>query len=219
MEEYLPYSRVCRGITVLRDPSAYKPDDSSLNDEVTVQGRSLNNTMERNFINALCTRILCFISCYLYPRRQIYIVPQTVSTPANCAVYCLLLYNILQTGRWSLFNDLSVKTKIFAKRSGFLPLTLANAFTSSGETNSRYWFAKVMRTRSAHGYRLTEKHTGGWRLQAHPYLKLPLLIVLILGVDPLLRVRHPTFKVLRIEWHETSNEKCNSSLHKILRKG
>ena len=76
-----------------------------------------------------------------------------------------------------------------------------------------------MRTRSAHGYRLTEKHTDGQQLQAHPYLKLPLLVVLILGVDPLLRVGHPAFKILRIERHETSNEKCNSILHKILRKG
>jgi len=106
-----------------------------------------------------------------------------------------------------------------AMRNGFLPLTLVNAFTSSGETTSRYWFAKVMRTRSAHGCRLTERNTDGRRLQAHPYLKLPLLVVLILGVDPLLGVHHPTFEIRRIEWHETSDEKCNSILHEILGKG
>jgi hypothetical protein len=46
-------------------------------------------------------------------------------------------------------------------RSRFVPLTLANALMSSGVTNSRYWFENVMRTRSAHGYRLAEKHTDG----------------------------------------------------------
>jgi hypothetical protein len=106
-----------------------------------------------------------------------------------------------------------------AMQNGILPLTLVNAFTSSGETNSRYWFAKVMRTRSAHGYRLAERNTDGRRLQAHPYLKLPLLVVLILGVDPLLRVHHPTFEILRTEWHEASDEKCNSILDEILGKG
>jgi hypothetical protein len=76
-----------------------------------------------------------------------------------------------------------------------------------------------MRTRSAHGCRLTERHTDGRQLQAHPYLKLPLLVVLILGVDPLLGVHHPSFEILRIERHETGNEKCNSILYEVLGKG
>ena len=75
-----------------------------------------------------------------------------------------------------------------------------------------------MRTRSAHGYRIFEKHTDERQLRAHPYLKLPLLVVLVLGVDPLLRVRHPTFKILRVERHEASDQKCNCSLHEILGK-
>jgi len=38
MKEYLPYLRVRCRIAVLRDPSAYQPDNSSLDDKVAVQG-------------------------------------------------------------------------------------------------------------------------------------------------------------------------------------
>ena len=48
MKKYLPYSRVCRGIAVLGDPSAYKPDNSPLNDEVAVQGVILSISIKHS---------------------------------------------------------------------------------------------------------------------------------------------------------------------------
>jgi hypothetical protein len=72
MKEYLPYSRICRRIAVLRYPSAYKPDNPPLNDEVAVQGviaQYFHGALA--VINVLFVRILRFIFRDLYPQRQI----------------------------------------------------------------------------------------------------------------------------------------------------
>ena len=72
MKEYLPDSRICRRIAVVRYPSANKPHNPPVNDEVPVHG-----VIAQHFhgalviVNVLFARILRFIFRDLYPRRQI----------------------------------------------------------------------------------------------------------------------------------------------------
>ena len=47
MKKDLPYSRVGWGITVLRDPSPNKPDNSSFDNEIAMQGMLVSLPAER----------------------------------------------------------------------------------------------------------------------------------------------------------------------------
>jgi hypothetical protein len=153
MEKDLPYPKVSWGIAVLRDPSSNKPNDSSFDDEIAMQGTSVSQAVD----GGLSQRTLHY--CVLLHLLQ--------SPSTKTGQYCLL--NDGHTAQLRSRQLLSVQClagpladvlpRLVNERSrrinqsSFLPLTLVNALTSRGITNSRYWFAKVMRTRSAHGYR------------------------------------------------------------------